>query len=129
MAAKRKNKKSGSSGTIKAFAAAVAEVVSIEGILEAIEAPNLRQVALHAVRDLALGISESQHDISTALTEIQEGKGAGDESALKLPLSYKITWNLDESEVDTVLSWSVKKKCEASHRLSDPGQPELFEGS
>jgi hypothetical protein len=111
--------------TVHDFTSRIAEIVSVESILNCIAAPNLRKMAAWAVRDLAKAFAECESDITDALTGMQEAKDDDDESDLKIKLGFGITWNLDRATVDTCLGWSVKKKCEASHRLNDENQPPL----
>jgi hypothetical protein len=100
------------------------ELVSVESRLGSITAPNLQAVALAAVRDLADALTDSEVEISETLSELADNRD-DEEKDLKLALGFKITWNLDANRVDTALSWTVKRKREASHDLSEVTEPQL----
>lgn len=99
---------------------------TVEQIICRIEAPNLRKAAMHAVRDLAKALAESEPDISDLATLLAEEKqDEGGEGDVKVNLGFKMVWNLDRSSIATALTWTRKHKVEAEHRLGDDNQAEL----
>ena len=85
---------------------------------------KLSAIADKAAADLKGLIVESETKIleawNAAETEAQEN-----EKKLKFKLGFVITLDLEKDQMDSSLSYGVKRKVTASSKIPDPNQPEL----
>jgi len=84
----------------------------------------LNQVSEKACQDLASLIESGEKDILVAIHKM-EAEAQLQGTSPKFSLGFKITVDLDKSQFDCDLSWSLKQTLGVSHKIEDPNQQPL----
>ena len=88
----------------------------------------LNQMAEAGAEDLRAAIEEKETEILEAIQKMAEERSeTKSEAPLKFKLSLSITADLDESVVETVMSYSVKTTVKGKHEIEqENATPSLF---
>lgn len=89
----------------------------------------LNQMAEAGANDLRSAIEEKETEILEAIQKMAEERSeTKSEAPLKFKLSLSITADLDESVVETVMSYSVKTTVKGKHEIEqEDTTPSLFD--
>lgn len=89
----------------------------------------LNQMAEAGAEDLRAAIEEKETEILEAIQKMAEERSeTKSEAPLKFKLSLSITADLDESVVETVMSYSVKTTVKGKHEIEqEDTTPSLFD--
>lgn len=85
---------------------------------------KLNAIAHNASRNLESLIRESEREILEAWSAA-EAEAQVNETKPKFKLGFAVTLDLDKDEMDSSLSFSVKKTRSCTEKIPDPDQPSL----
>lgn len=89
----------------------------------------LEQMSERGAEDLRSAIEEKEPEILKAIQKMAEERAeAKSEAPLKFKISLAITADLDASEVETVVSYSVRTTVKCNHEIAKADEtPSLFD--